>query len=885
MNLTALRPWLLVAGLICIRATTTPLGAQVLFDNTKAETAGNADWIIDTHQPIPASFAGVSGISGITASTPEAYWNGALSSWGIALAKLANAGQISLSGNGLETLPSGGRITYGDASNVQDLSHYQVYVVCEPNILFTAAEKTALLNFVRYGGGLFLVADHTGSDRNNDGHDSLEIWNDLLTNNVVQNNPLGFVFNTDSVTPAATVDGSIDNPMTHGIGGIVTTLKYDVGCTMNLTDNTVAHAAVWQTNPSKVMALYGTFGAGRFCAIGDSSVMEDSTSSQGTTYNGWTTPADNGYCVINGMAWLLGAGSSNHPPAVNTMPASSVGPTNATLNGSVNPNGLSTTAKFAYGLTTNYSTIVVLTGTYTGSNSIAVNTNLSGLAPATTYHFRLDATNATGLTLGLDQSFTTTTNASTNLPPNAITSAATSVGTNSATLNGSLNPNNQSTTGYFEYGLTTSYGTIVPMPGTFTGSSNISVSTNLSGLASGTAYHFRLDATNASGLTLGVDQSFTTVSTNGTGVSSNSYFGVLAGWEVTGLSGYGPSPFVATTNAPNVSVVGLTRGTGAGTAPTAAANAWGGTGFVFANEATAIAGSSYVTFSVTAGAGYTASFTNIPAYNIRHSGTGSTSGIWQCQVGGGTFIDIGSAIVWGATTTAAGNPENAIDLSGIPALQNVAGGIPVTFRIVLWGGTGTGTWYVNNLAGEDLVVSGMVAPSTVANTAPVFTTPPANTNIVVNAGTRLSISCLATDADPAQTLTYSLLLGPTNATVSATTGNFLWRPRIAQTDSTNAVQVVVTDDGTPNLRATNNFTITVTPFSTASLTAPALTGGQFHCSINGTPGPDYAVQVSSNLASGTWTTLLSTNSPDLPFLFTDPNPLQAQRFYRVVASP
>jgi hypothetical protein len=27
--------------------------AQILFDNTKAETAGNADWIIDTRQPIP----------------------------------------------------------------------------------------------------------------------------------------------------------------------------------------------------------------------------------------------------------------------------------------------------------------------------------------------------------------------------------------------------------------------------------------------------------------------------------------------------------------------------------------------------------------------------------------------------------------------------------------------------------------------------------------------------------------------------------------------------------------------------------------------------------------------------------------------------------------
>src|SRR5437899_9801169 len=109
--------------------------AQILFDNTKAETAGNADWIIDTHQPIPSP-----AISGITSSSTESYWTGALSSWGVALAKLRNAGQISLAGNGLETLPTTGTITYGSGSNAQDLSHYQVFVVCEPNIRFTDAE-------------------------------------------------------------------------------------------------------------------------------------------------------------------------------------------------------------------------------------------------------------------------------------------------------------------------------------------------------------------------------------------------------------------------------------------------------------------------------------------------------------------------------------------------------------------------------------------------------------------------------------------------------------------------------------------------------------------------------------------------------------------------
>lgn len=135
---------------------------RFLFDATKAETAGNADWVIDednsTPQRIPTPAQ-----STITASTKETYWTGALSSWGIALVK---------AGDYVETLPSTGAITYGNASNAQDLSNYDVFVVDEPNIVFTAAEKTAILTFVQNGGGLFMVSDHTGSDRNNDGWDS-----------------------------------------------------------------------------------------------------------------------------------------------------------------------------------------------------------------------------------------------------------------------------------------------------------------------------------------------------------------------------------------------------------------------------------------------------------------------------------------------------------------------------------------------------------------------------------------------------------------------------------------------------------------------------------------------------------------------------------------
>ena len=156
-----------------------PGGKKFLFDAGHAETAGNADWVImGTNNAAPRFPSPAQ--SGITSSTSESYWTGALSSWGVALVKL---------GNSVESLPQGVAITYGNTSNPQDLSNYNVYVVDEPNTLFTASEKSAIVNFVKNGGGLFMISDHNISDRNNDGYDSPAIWNDLMTNNGVQANP------------------------------------------------------------------------------------------------------------------------------------------------------------------------------------------------------------------------------------------------------------------------------------------------------------------------------------------------------------------------------------------------------------------------------------------------------------------------------------------------------------------------------------------------------------------------------------------------------------------------------------------------------------------------------------------------------------------------
>lgn len=95
-------------------------------------------------------------------------------------------------------------------------------------------------------------------------------------------------------------------------------------------------------------------------------------------------------------------------PVVTTLGATSITPTSVVLNGTINPNGVSTTPKFDYGLTTAYGTSVTgIPSAVTGIGSTAVSLAISGLAPGTTYHYRLGGTSAGGTTLSADMIFTT----------------------------------------------------------------------------------------------------------------------------------------------------------------------------------------------------------------------------------------------------------------------------------------------------------------------------------------------------------------------------------------------------------------------------------------------------------------------------------------------
>jgi subtilisin family serine protease len=200
--------------------------------------------------------------------------------------------------------------------------------------------------------------------------------------------------------------------------------------------------------------------------------------------------------------------TANKPTVVTGGP-SSVAQTEATLTGTVNPNGAEVSeCHFNYGTSKTYGLHANCTPSPgSGTSPVAVSVSISGLAPNTTYHFQVVATNTTGTNNGADATFTTLPNV-----PAVTTGAASAVAQTTGTLNGSVNPNGGAVSDcHFEYGTSTSYGSIAPCassPGSGTGS--VPVSASISGLASNTTYHFRAVATNAGGGGSGVDQVLTT---------------------------------------------------------------------------------------------------------------------------------------------------------------------------------------------------------------------------------------------------------------------------------------------------------------------------------------------------------------------------------------
>jgi hypothetical protein len=195
-------------------------------------------------------------------------------------------------------------------------------------------------------------------------------------------------------------------------------------------------------------------------------------------------------------------------PAVeglSTGPVANLKPTEATLTGTLSPNGTDAHYLFEWGTSTAYGNSTASTDAGSAKEAVAAKAELQALSPNTTYHYRLVASNSFGTTQGSDAHFTTSG------PPQITSQPTTAITHEGATLNAKIDPGELETTYHFEYGPTTSYGTEVPAGKLPPSEAFAPVSAPLSGLQIGTVYHFRVVAENAAGKTSGPDQSFETV--------------------------------------------------------------------------------------------------------------------------------------------------------------------------------------------------------------------------------------------------------------------------------------------------------------------------------------------------------------------------------------
>jgi hypothetical protein len=245
-------------------------------------------------------------------------------------------------------------------------------------------------------------------------------------------------------------------------------------------------------------------------------------------------------------------------PTVTTgTPAANVTRTSATVSGTVNPESSEvTTCEFEYGPTIFYGQTAPCSPfpepPFTGGSPVTVSAELAFvLPPDSAIHYRLKAGGSSGVEYGADEAITRPA------PPLVVdTRPAAGVTQFTATLNGAIEPGETPADYHFEYGTSTAYGSIAPVPDNTTPITNelLAVSQPVVGLRAGTTYHYRLIASGPGGTNIASsDMTFTTLpvpvptvttgASEGVGVSTATLTGTVDphGWDTSYLFEYGTS--------------------------------------------------------------------------------------------------------------------------------------------------------------------------------------------------------------------------------------------------------------------------------------------------------------------------------------------------------
>jgi hypothetical protein len=123
-----------------------------------------------------------------------------------------------------------------------------------------------------------------------------------------------------------------------------------------------------------------------------------------TTYH-YAVVASNGVGIAVGPDQTFTTPPAIHP-LLGTTTAVEVSQDSASISGTIDPQGIPTNYEFDVGIDTNYGTSVYGSAGF-ASEPTTVTASFQGLAPETTYHYRLVVTNTFGTVYGPDQTFTT----------------------------------------------------------------------------------------------------------------------------------------------------------------------------------------------------------------------------------------------------------------------------------------------------------------------------------------------------------------------------------------------------------------------------------------------------------------------------------------------
>jgi lysyl endopeptidase len=325
-------------------------------------------------------------------------------------------------------------------------------------------------------------------------------WNDFSLLRLQNNAPGGAFFSgwTSAAQPIGTSVFGLYHPDGYYPPTINSYLRRSTGSITSTNESCQALVNAYRTDWTSGATEPGASGSGLFTANGQYLVGVDSCSPG--SCNGPHTLYSKFANIYSQIRQYIDSGAPSAPVA---HPATFV----ASYSFRASWRSVNGATGYRLDVATNNSFTNYVAGYHNLNVGNAFSRSVNGLSPSTTYYYRVRAYNGNG-TSGNSNVVNVTT-----LPPTGfpipITNPADMIQINSARLKGTVNPHGSSTTVYFQYGRTTSYGSSTPNQ-TKTGNHYQNVSAIITGLSPRTTYHFRLVARNAVGTRYGRDRTFTT---------------------------------------------------------------------------------------------------------------------------------------------------------------------------------------------------------------------------------------------------------------------------------------------------------------------------------------------------------------------------------------